>query len=517
MGWVFRPGFRSKFFKVKTSVRLWDSLNSKPCFCFSLFFHTLPKKAERSRLENGQASIAIAAAQHAAHGAHTCEPPHAEPHVENSNAGRHVHLEMAAWNEPQAEGGVLRFGRRGQSASRSISSLDLSLSKPVHWSGTLREWISQPLHVALCLPKGRAWRFPKRIGALPSTLPAPVAVAAVRCVHVYDVPEKAQLRLHPLRPSPGKSGHIVSAEPHGSWHLHPHRPAAHRTCRDRGKLVDRWAALAQWTAQTPHALARGWPATEQPAGLSQTNIDFTANMFKQPAHQGRPRLPRNMLHGLDDTGCKPWGFWNNSRYILIYTSQLAISTVPGSTINQQRFGNMFGGATTQLYTATGSSTNWELFCRTTSRIIAWHSSSALRCSSGGRGKQLAFRSYEPGPRSKSRIRTWNRNYFSKASRTFRLFSVFASQVFADCFWDFLCFNASLMKGAVASVAYHNNSATSRTASVVSNGGVPERPQRCVAPRDFITSRTRLAQDSDSWNSSSTILQAGFSAAWAHAL
>ena len=92
-----------------------------------------------------------------------------------------------------------------------------------------------------------------------------------------------------------------------------------------------------------------------------------------------------------------------------------------------------------------------------------------------------------------------------AACSFFLFSSSASQIFASCFWDFLCFNASLMKGAVASVAYHNSSATSRTASVVSSGGVPERPQRCVAPRDFITSRTRVTQDSDSWNSSSTIL------------
>ena len=92
-----------------------------------------------------------------------------------------------------------------------------------------------------------------------------------------------------------------------------------------------------------------------------------------------------------------------------------------------------------------------------------------------------------------------------ASCSFFLFSSSASQIFASCFRDFLCLNASLMKGVVASVAYHNSSATSRTASVVSNGGVPERPQRCVAPRDFITSRTRVTQDSVSWNSSSTIL------------
>ena len=241
-------------------------------------------------------------------------------------------------------------------------------------------------------------------------------------------------------------------------------------------------------------------------------------MFKQLANKAQPRFPRKTVQGLERTAGPLQG--------LCSILQQSALLNPAHSSGEPSINSGLGDAI-KLYTATG-------FLHQLGAVLPHHisdhrlkfalGSSMLLRRKNTTGTQAcrscsSFEAINPAPRLKSRKHTGHKfgAISGKASCIFCLFSSSASHLLESCFRDFLCLNASLMKGAVASVAYHNNSATSRTASVVSNGGVPERPQRCVAPRDFITSRTRLTQDSDSWNSSSTILQAGFSAAWAHAL
>ena len=118
-------------------------------------------------------------------------------------------------------------------------------------------------------------------------------------------------------------------------------------------------------------------------------------------------------------------------------------------------------------------------------------------------KNPAFTSVDSFCRTKSRIITWH------SFCTSSWLAVFANQLLAAVFVDWRYLRALLIAGdntasGPPSVAYHNNSATSKTESVLFKGGVPDKPQRCVAPKDFITSRTAVFQDSDSWNSSSTI-------------